>query len=603
MSLLSHYSPLKGIWLPGVELVNPKGVVVVVGPNSSGKTLFLRDIENYLLTGESSFVVCEAIAAAKPDVLVEFVDDLIKQNYLQPIPGNSDHYRTFVPFFTRKDSAGRNDRPSFTMSHLQTGYDQFNAERGGSNPQWFKKIGMTLGALLSLEQRWRVCDKSGSFDYKQGTPDHPIQGLYVNSAAQERLAEETGEVFGNAAWLDISESRFYQLRVSGAKNRPPVGEMNNPLKAHHYPSIEGEGDGYRSYVGICLSLLVANRPVSLIDEPELCLHPPQARHIGRFIGQYAAIDHVTFVATHSSHVLRGILETGKQVTVIRIVRSNRSFKARMIEKEELVDNLRNPRTRAESILDGLFAKSVLLVESEGDREEYQAASEAISGHASSEVHIVPVGGTGGFAEPLCFYLALDIPVAIIADLDAVCDPDKIDAIADSLVSDSKSRQILMDDLRALAQLIKTMPASITETEAKEKLRLLAEESWSWTGGGDNALRRELTEIATQLKRIHRLKKGGLKAYDDNPNIQSKLLSIIDRFASEGMFFVPVGELEDWVPDLMEKVHGVPHSKTKRAAIAANQIREAPSKTGDIWHFTEKVFDFLERRRLQFAQSE
>ena len=117
----------------------------------------------------------------------------------------------------------------------------------------------------------------------------------------------------------------------------------------------------------------------MIDEPELCLHPPQAYHVGRFIGQYAKEDHVTVVATHSSHVLRGVLQTGKRVTVIRLTRRKKQFSGRLIAERELVDNLRNPRTRAEAILDGVFSKGVVLVESEGDREEYQAASEKTRG--------------------------------------------------------------------------------------------------------------------------------------------------------------------------------------------------------------------------------
>jgi hypothetical protein len=47
-----------------------------------------------------------------------------------------------------------------------------------------------------------------------------------------------------------------------------------------------EGDGYKSYVGACIPLLVGRRPVCLIDEPEMFLHPPHAYRLGRFIGRY-----------------------------------------------------------------------------------------------------------------------------------------------------------------------------------------------------------------------------------------------------------------------------------------------------------------------------
>ena len=257
MSVLAKYNPLKSIWLPGAEITDPQGIIVVVGPNSSGKTLFLRDIENYLLTGTPSFVVCQGLAPQKPADFQSFVDELIARNYLQPLPGHEGLYRTYVPFMKQKGPNDPNQRQPFQLNALQKAYVEFVSDRGGNNPGWFGPIGITLAALMSLDQRRLVCNKVSSFDYKQGTPDHPVQGLFVNSEAQERLAEETGNVFGNAVWLDISENNYYQLRVSGSKKLPPHGEMNNPLQARHYTPIESEGDGYRSYVGICLSLLLA----------------------------------------------------------------------------------------------------------------------------------------------------------------------------------------------------------------------------------------------------------------------------------------------------------------------------------------------------------
>jgi ABC-type cobalamin/Fe3+-siderophores transport system ATPase subunit len=623
MSELTNYNPLKKIWLPGAEIDDPQGIIIVVGPNSSGKTLFLRDIENYLLSGTPSFVVCKGVAAQKPSDFQAFVDDLIAKNLLQVTPAQAmfggqgvEHYRTNVPLmrvaepnfparpngffqpnipnqlnpqFTQQN---QNMRTPFSLDALRKAYDEFITDRDENNSSWFGPIGSTLAALLSLDQRRLVCNKAPSFDYKQNPPDLPLQGLHINGEAQRRLVVETGNVFGNAVWLDISEQGVYQLRVSGNRIRPPVEETNSPLAASKFSAIENEGDGYRSYVGICVSLLLATRPVSLIDEPELCLHPPQAYHIGKFIGRYAKEDHVTVIATHSSHVLRGILETGKRVTVVRLTRHNKEFTARCINEEELVDNLRNPRTRAEAVLDGVFSKGVVLVESEGDREEYQAASEAIEDSASREVHFVPVGGTGGFADPLRFYRSLEIPAAIIADLDAVCDTDKMIVLIEQILTDPTKSDELVSNLRNVANQIKSLPPPITETDAKKSLKELSEQTWDWQQGEDNVLRRKLNEIVGNLRRIRRLKEGGTAAYEDNPNIQTALVEIIRQFSLIGLFLVPLGELEGWATSLMTDVPKGNMSKTDRAAVAANRIREAEHKSGDIWEFVRKVFGYL-----------
>ncbi len=611
MSILSAYNPLKTIWLPGseAEISQPKGIIVVVGPNSSGKTLFLRDIDNYLLTGNPNFVVCHNLAAQMPDNYQGLVKELIANKSFRPASSDLHpaQYRRFDAFLKSELTKEDNNRRSVTMSlpMLEREYNNFNSERNGKNPSWFNSIGFALVARLDLEERRRICDKVASFDSRYYPPDVPIQALSLNSEAQDKLAEETGNVFGNAVWLDISEKDTLQLRVAGTPNRPPTGEMNNPLKERKYRIIENEGDGYRSYVGTCLSLLVGIRPVVLIDEPELCLHPPQAYHIGKFIGKYAKEDHVTFVATHSSHVIRGLLETNKQITFIHLTRRNRRFAGRLLNKQELLESVRNPKVRGEAILDGIFSKGVVLVEGAGDREMYQAASEALPAYQSREVHFVSVEGTGGFAKPLQFYRSLGIPTAVIADLDAVCDTDKIKTIANVLGSnaDDKLKKEAVESLQKVANEIKSLPATLTVGEAREQLKKISEDlsenSLNWENNEDNSLRSSLNELAERLKRNRRLKKGGIESYKDKPEIHSHLIEVINKFAELGLFFVPVGELENWVKHLMEdhpKSSGT--SKTERAAIAAERIREAKDKSGDIWEFVEKVLDYLQAQEEQ-----
>jgi len=300
---------------------------------------------------------------------------------------------------------------------------------------------------------------------------------------------------------------------------------------------------------------------------------------------------VTFVATHSSHVLRGILEMATNVTVIRLTRRNKQFNARLLTQEAL-DNALRPKTRAEAVLDGIFAKGVVLVESEGDREEYQAAAEALEDFPSREVHTVPVGGTGGFAQPLRFYRLLKIPAAVIADLDTVCDLEKIETICRLLGPGPDDVARNMSALRDLVARIRALPPTVAPEEITADLKGLSEQSWSWDRGDDCVLRRKLNEIEGTLKRIRKLKEGGIAVYQDHPDISARLQELVATFARLGLFFVPVGELEDWVKHLMDDVPKNSTSKTDRAAIAADRIRAAPDKSGDIWDFVREVLTFL-----------
>src|SRR5436190_22974737 len=110
-------------------------------------------------------------------------------------------------------------------------------------------------------------------------------------------------------------------------------------------SIEDEGDGFRSYRGTCFTLLLGQRPIWLIDEPELCLHPPQAYALGRFIGKYGtSTERATFVATHSSHVLRGIIEETKKHEIIRLTRSGSRFSGKKVSHETILACINKPAT-------------------------------------------------------------------------------------------------------------------------------------------------------------------------------------------------------------------------------------------------------------------
>ncbi|MGZ3471666.1 MAG: AAA family ATPase [Isosphaeraceae bacterium] len=57
----------------------------------------------------------------------------------------------------------------------------------------------------------------------------------------------------------------------------------------NYEQLDEQGDGIRSFVGIVVALLILNRGLFLIDEPEAFLHPPQAYRIGAFIAEQSSL--------------------------------------------------------------------------------------------------------------------------------------------------------------------------------------------------------------------------------------------------------------------------------------------------------------------------
>lgn len=592
MSSLSEYNPLAQISIKDVHLIAPKGIVLVVGPNSSGKSLFLKDIDNYLTLGTNRFTVCSEILGNMPLHFDTFFEDLVRRNYLRLVPGHNDQFRTYIPFFGSKDINNR-QRVAFSRAELSKAYSDCLQEHKKGRGAWFRYVGITTVAQLGIDERRQLCNKARTFLLDADTPDEPVQSLFLNSEAQEALSRETANVFRNAAWLDISDRDHLQLRVAGTKTLPPIGKMNNPMESRHFRGIESEGDGYRSYVSMCVSILVGIRPVTLIDEPELCLHPPQAYHIGRFIGSNTNEDHVTFVATHSSHVLRGIIETSKHLTVLRLTNSKEGFSAHRIAHDQLVEIVRNPRSRTETIFDGVFSRGVVLVESEGDREVYQAAVEAIPDSPALEIHFVPVGGIGGFVAPLRFYKSLNIPVAIIADFDAICDPAKLESLYNEMCSNANKRSTTIENIgRALSEL-KAISPTVDVKSVQTKLTELSTHEMNWNRGDDNVLRKELAALERSLRRLNRIKTGGIAAYEEYPELHALLLEISSTLREVGIFLVTVGELEDWASGLMQDIPIGTIPKPDRAQIAAERIRLANERSGDVWKFVADIISYLE----------
>ena len=123
---------------------------------------------------------------------------------------------------------------------------------------------------------------------------------------------------------------------------------------------------------------------------------------------------------------------------------------------------------------------------------------------------------------------------------------------------------------------------------------LASADYTWATDDDNKLRSKLNDLEQRVKRIRRLKEGGVKAYDQHPDIREMFVDLIPRCHQLGVFLVPVGELEDWVPSLMTDC-GKSRPKLERALVMADRIRTAADKTGDIWVFTQTVMQYLELR--------
>jgi ABC-type cobalamin/Fe3+-siderophores transport system ATPase subunit len=593
---LTEFNILKSMSVPNVGAITPRGLTVVAGPNSSGKTQMLSDVLARCTGEHRELVVCSEVEVESPSSFEPLLEALHESGAIQTRKDDKgrEFYEQVSPFLGEGSGGWR----------LETSEFKRHAKRlGTANSQSFtavfQPIGRMLVTSLFLKRRLVTTATVGSFDYETQQPQNELQALYVNANAQQRLTAELRKVFGRAVWLDASRGGKLCLRVNDSPEVPPDFERLQPECMKRYRTIDSEGDGLKSYTAICISLLLGQRPICLIDEPEMCLHPPQAYALGRFIGQHGTSEkHTTMVATHSSHILRGIIEETSKLQVLRLSRTAGKFVGNLIPYSTLKDCVERPSTKVETILDGIFSQAVAIVESEGDRAVYEAATEKLGEKLKHDVHFVSVGGIGGFASTSLLYKSLFIPTVVISDLDLLSKQETFRQALSSLAPKSAVTSVC-NKAQALLVQVRMAGPSMSAKQLQNALNAIMSERMDWGQNDNEKIRRMVSAIPAQIADVSLLKRGGRMNYVENKAILEDLDALLADCRRYGLFLVPVGELDFWCEELM-KDGPSKRKKAEWANEAAIRIRNGTSNSGDVWSFVESMVMYQQDEARRYA---
>ena len=184
--------------------------------------------------------------------------------------------------------------------------------------------------------------------------------------------EQTKKAFNCQVALDFSAPQTLLLRVGDDFSALPPDPRDARSILLNYEKLDEQGDGLRAFVGVVVALLVVNRGLFLIDEPEAFLHPPQAFRIGEFLATETGNSKQVVAATHSVDFLRGVLSKTREVTVIRIDRTGSQNTFRRLEPKTLKGLVADPLLSSARVLDGLFYAGAIVVEADRDARFYQS---------------------------------------------------------------------------------------------------------------------------------------------------------------------------------------------------------------------------------------
>jgi len=503
---------------------------VLVGPNNVGKSQTLRDIHQRLVSGPNArCVILDNVIIEKPPTF----DDLLAglQKHADPTHVGMHIVRGISSNLTSGDSVRVN------LSQFQSQFEQ------SDNLNFiFGNISKFRVSYLDAESRLKVAKAAQSHNPHTQPPTNLLQGLFAAlDDTEDVLRTAFRETFHMDIRLDYSGMQQLLLRVADRFAEIP----DDPRKAYPvisaYPKLDDQGDGFRSFVGVVLSLLLSEGRVILLDEPEAFLHPAQSRQLGIWIASHAAsVPGQIILATHNASFLSGILASGEQVDIFRMNRSDNTTEYVRIPPEATASLVSSPLLSSQRVLEAIFFKGVAVCEADADRAIYQTV--ATSHLGSQEAMFVHAHNKQSVPQVVRLLRAAHIPVAAIVDLDA------LNSAA---------------DLRSLIEALGE--GEIVESIAAQRDQLVEQLGMPSDNNILISVRDGVAEFLAQLERdehtlsgargaLNRLRKLASDWYD----VKSKGVAGFPAEAAEaaarlladcrglGLFLVPCGELEGWI---------------------------------------------------------
>jgi hypothetical protein len=282
---------------------------------------------------------------------------------------------------------------------------------------------------LNAEKRLSSSNSPASFNSIDGSPQHPIQYLYVNDEKERELSEYFCRAFGMDLIVNRGAGDIIPLFVG---NRPEINNGEDRIsksyikKLAQLPKLQEQGDGMRSFAGILLDTFTSQHSITLIDEPEAFLHPPQARLLGKMLAE-ASNNRQLFISTHSEDFIKGLLDTNSEnVKIIRINRDKNINKMNILKNDDIKRLWNDSILRYSNILSGLFHSKVVICESDNDYRFYQAIKDILGNEKiSHDILFTHCGGKQRLKTVIKALKALNVKIVTIADIDVLDDENTL----------------------------------------------------------------------------------------------------------------------------------------------------------------------------------
>lgn len=497
----------------GTELqIGHSDIVIFTGANNAGKSQVLKDIDAMMDSKGAKGIVSTSLEMQYSGEIKEIIDDYKTKDGKYRIGGN-----IFNEFNTIEQCWSNKER-------LFTSY--------------YKN-------RLSTEMRLQASNNAPSFDTLYQDPTMPVQQLYLNDHLEEKISNLFHEAFNEYLIVNRVGGSTIPIHVgqppvkAAGEDRVSAGYLD---KLRNLPILQNQGDGMRSFAGILLDVFTTQKTVTMIDEPEAFLHPPQARLLGRMLVKNKPNDRQLFISTHSEDFLKGLLDADSDnVKIVRINREGFVNHIKVLDNEGVKKLWKDSILRYSNILSGLFHSKVVICESDTDCRFYQAILDSLyegKNVVSPDILFTHSNGKERLKVVIAALRALNVKVVVVPDIDVLDKEATFKTICDEIGVDYNS---ISGQWKTINEYVKSQRAQLDTEDAKKDIKAILDgiTTPQLTKDDIEQIKKKL-KASTAWAKVKEVGKaffsGG--AYTDLNN----LMNICKQ---SGLFIVPVGELESF----------------------------------------------------------
>lgn len=520
------------------------GITVFVGPNNSGKSLVLKELEMAYQTHP-------------------FPTGLkILKDYEVAWPSIDELNETFL-------SLEKFAEPNMPVDHVAIGRI---TPGGGLERSIMNKIGIIEVARYQKDKnwwatqflRWGVLRLDGRSRFNltndQSTgdllaaPQNVLAHLFQDETARAKVRSWVFDAFQKYFVVDPTSGGTLRIRLSDSMPLADEQSLNLQARDYHREAtyIKDASDGVQAFTGIATAVLSGEYHTILIDEPEAFLHPPLAKKLGKQLATSATERNGALMAsTHSADFLMGCVQASKAVRVVRLEYFEGKSRGRMVDPTQLETLFKRPLLRSTNVISGLFYDGVVVTESDNDRAFYAEIFHRLTRN--------------------------------LAEAPSV------------LFINAQNKQTIRDVVGPLRQF--GVPAV-----AIPDIDIIKDGGSVWTGWLNvahipNARHGGLATDRASIKALfegagHDMKLGGVRLLDGPDKDAADAL--FDALKEYGIFVVRTGELERWLPAV-----GAQGKKTDWVVDMLERLGSDPADAGyvhpaqgDVWDFMRSIVEWM-----------